>query len=115
MKKRYWLLLEKSDDTRVSKGIDRYFDKTGEVYNYDSMAPNHKQLASGDYVVLRKENKILGVGLCGKFGRAQGRRYTDGVQNVSRQILESVITRVLLGNAVRASMNSRLQGKRLLR
>jgi ribosomal protein L37AE/L43A len=65
MSDRYWLLLEKSDDTRVSKGIDGYRDKTGELYNYDSLVPNHKQLGSGDYVVLRKENDILGIGRVG--------------------------------------------------
>jgi hypothetical protein len=62
MSKNYWLLLEKSDDTRVSKGIDGYQDQTGESYHYDSLVPNHKNLASGDSVVLRKENEILGIG-----------------------------------------------------
>lgn len=58
----YWLLLEKSDDTRVSKGIDGYRDHTGEAYQYDSLVPNHKNLSEGDFIVLRKENKILGIG-----------------------------------------------------
>ena len=62
MIERYWLLLEKSDDTRISKGIDGYLDKTGEAYHYDSLVPNHKQLGRGNYVVLRKENDILGIG-----------------------------------------------------
>ena len=62
MNGRYWLLLEKSDDTRISKGIDGYQDKTGESYHYDSLVPNHKQLGTDDYVVLRKENEILGIG-----------------------------------------------------
>ena len=62
MSKNYWLLLEKSDATRISKGIDGYQDQTGESYHYDSLVPNHKNLASGDSVVLRKENEILGVG-----------------------------------------------------
>lgn len=62
MSKNYWLLLEKSDETRVSKGIDGYQDQTGESYHYDSLVPNHKNLASGDSVVLRKENEILGIG-----------------------------------------------------
>lgn len=70
MNNRYWLLLEKSDDTRISKGIDGYQDKTGELYNYDNLVPNHKQLGSGDYVFLRKENDILGVGRVGDI--AQG-------------------------------------------
>jgi ribosomal protein L37AE/L43A len=69
MSDRYWLLLEKSDDTRISKGIDGYQDKTGELYNYDSLVPNHKQLGSGDYVVLRKENDILGVGRVGHISQ----------------------------------------------
>ena len=59
---RYWLLLEKSDETRISKGIDGYQDRTGESYHYDSLVPNHKNLKSGDFVVLRKEDEILGVG-----------------------------------------------------
>jgi ribosomal protein L37AE/L43A len=62
---KYWLLLEKSDETRISKGIDGYQDKTGESYHYDSLVPNHKNLRSGDLVVLRKENLILGVGKIG--------------------------------------------------
>jgi hypothetical protein len=61
----HWLLLEKSDETRISKGIDGYQDQTGEFYQYDSLVPNHKNITSGDYVVLRKENEILGVGEIG--------------------------------------------------
>ena len=62
MSKKYWLLLEKSDYTRVSKGIDGYQDQTGKSYQYDNFVPNYKNLASGDRVVLRKENEILGIG-----------------------------------------------------
>lgn len=62
MSNRYWLLLEKSDETRISQGIDGYQDKTGETYHYDSLVPNHKQLGKDDYVVLRKEDDILGIG-----------------------------------------------------
>ena len=65
MSKNYWLLLEKSDETRISKGIDGYQDQTGESYHYDSLVPNHKNLATDDFVVLRKENEILGVGKIG--------------------------------------------------
>ena len=65
MNNRYWLLLEKSDDSRTSKGIDPYFDKTGEFYNYDSLVPNHRQLGVGDYVILRKERHIVGIGRIG--------------------------------------------------
>ena len=50
----YWLLLEKSDATRVSKGIDGYRDSTGESYHYDSLVPNY-----------RKEDDIIGVGTIG--------------------------------------------------
>ena len=58
----YWLLLEKSDETRISKSFDGYQDVTGEVYFYDSLVPNHTKLAPGDSIVLRKDKKILGVG-----------------------------------------------------
>ncbi len=61
----YWLLLEKSDETRVSKGIDGYRDTTGESYHYDSLVPNHLNVATGDFAVLRKENEIIGVGTIG--------------------------------------------------
>ena len=59
---KYWLLLAKSDDTRISKGIDSYQDETGEVYRYDSLVGNHKQLSKGDVIVLRKEDQIIGLG-----------------------------------------------------
>ncbi|VFQ46898.1 protein NO VEIN domain-containing protein [Desulfoluna butyratoxydans] len=62
-----WLLFEKSDKTRISKGIDGYQDKTGTVYNYDSLVPNHKNLKSDDLVILRKEDKIIGVGGIGSI------------------------------------------------
>ena len=57
-----WLLLEKSEETRISKGIDKYKDETGKTYLYDSFVPNHKNLHADDFVVLRKENVIVGVG-----------------------------------------------------
>ena len=69
--KKYWLLLEKSDETRVSKGIDAYQDKTGELYHYDSLVPNHKNIATGDSVVLRKENEILGIGEVAQISKSE--------------------------------------------
>jgi len=62
MASRWWLLLEKSDETRVSQGIDAYRDETGRAYHYDSKVPNYKNLQPGDGVVIRKENEILGTG-----------------------------------------------------
>lgn len=62
MSKNHWLLLEKSDETRVSKGIDGFHDQNGKCYRYDNLVHNYKNLASGDSVVLRKENEILGIG-----------------------------------------------------
>lgn len=69
---RCWLLLEKSDETRVSKGIDGYLDKTGGSYCYDSFVPNYKRLKGGDWVVIRKEDEILGVGKVGPISEASG-------------------------------------------
>ena len=46
MSANYWLILEKSDETWVSKGIDGYQDQTGESYHYDSLVPNHKNLVT---------------------------------------------------------------------
>jgi ribosomal protein L37AE/L43A len=64
---KYWLLLEKSDETRISKGIDGYRDLTGELYQYDSLVPNYKQVSTGDVVVLRKESDIIGIGMVGEI------------------------------------------------
>jgi ribosomal protein L37AE/L43A len=61
MASKWWLLLEKSDETRISQGIDPYMDDTGRTYRYDSLVPNHKNLAVNDGVVIRKENEILGT------------------------------------------------------
>ena len=63
----YWLILEKSDETRISKGIESYKDRTGEVYHYDSLVPNHKNIKIRDRVVLRKENNIIGIGTISKI------------------------------------------------
>jgi hypothetical protein len=62
MAHKWWLLLEKSDETRVSKGIDAYRDETGRAYHYDSKVPNHRNLQASDGVVIRKESAIIGTG-----------------------------------------------------
>ncbi|MBU4506661.1 MAG: DUF3883 domain-containing protein, partial [Gammaproteobacteria bacterium] len=62
-----WLLLEKSDANRISKGIDGYRDMTGESYNYDSFVPNHTNIAVGDFVVLRLDDQIVGIGRVGSI------------------------------------------------
>ena len=69
MSMNYWLLLEKSDETRISKGIDGYQDQTGKFYQFDSLVPNYKNLAAGDFIVLRKENEILGIGTIGEISK----------------------------------------------
>ena len=61
----YWLLLEKSYETRVSKGSDGYKDSTGQFYHYDSLVPNFKNIKTGDSAVFRVENKIIGIGTIG--------------------------------------------------
>ena len=37
------LLLEKSDENKISSGIGSYSDTTGIKYNYDNLVPNHKK------------------------------------------------------------------------
>jgi ribosomal protein L37AE/L43A len=66
----YWLLLEKSDETRVSKGIDGYRDTTGKYYYYDSLVPNFRNVSIGDSIVIRKENEILGIGRIGSISES---------------------------------------------
>jgi len=62
-----WLLLEKSDGNRISKGIDDYRDKMGESYNYDNFVPNHTKISSGDFVILRLDDHIVGIGRIGSI------------------------------------------------
>ena len=64
---RLWLLFQKSDETRISQGIDAYADHAGKVYAYDSLVPNHKQLSADDRIVLRVEDAIVGVGIIAKI------------------------------------------------
>ena len=66
-----WLLLEKSDETRISKGIDAYHDATGSRYHYDSLVPNHKNLATNDIVLIRKEDQIVGWGVIGPIATSE--------------------------------------------
>ncbi len=64
------LLLEKSDETRISSGIDSYSDNTGIKYNYDNLVPNHKKIKPNDFVIIRKENKIVGTAEVARVVRA---------------------------------------------
>ena len=68
----FWLLLEKSDETRVSNSFDGYDDTTGEIYNYDSLVPNHLNLRENDTVLIRKENSIIGYGIIGNISKKDG-------------------------------------------
>lgn len=74
MASKWWLLLEKSNETRVSQGIDAYRDETGRAYHYDSLVPNHRNLTAGDNVVIRKENEIIGTGFIDDIS------VTDGIK-----------------------------------
>jgi len=56
-----FLILEKSDETRISIGIDGYSDDTGITYNYDNLVPNYKKVKRNDLVIIRKENEIVGT------------------------------------------------------
>jgi len=68
----FWLLLEKSDETRVSNSFDSYDDSTGEIYNYDSFVPNHLNHSENDTVLIRKENSIIGYGMIGNISKKDG-------------------------------------------
>lgn len=72
MNNNIWLLLEKSDETRVSKGIVGYKDRTGEVYHYDSLVPNNKKIREDDIIIVRKENDILGFGTIESISSSPG-------------------------------------------
>ena len=61
-KNKIWLILEKSDETRISQSFSNYEDTTGEIYNYDSDVQNSEKIQKNDIIILRKENVILGFG-----------------------------------------------------
>lgn len=61
------MFLEKSHDTSVTQWIGGYRDKTGLEYRYDSLVPNYRNLGSGDFVNVRKENRIVGTSIIGKI------------------------------------------------
>lgn len=57
---RAWLLLSFGDDRQYA-GNPGYLDEPRRVYQYDSFVPNHKQVAEGDYVLIRDHNRLQGV------------------------------------------------------
>ena len=67
-----WLLLEKTPETMISKGIDKYSDVTGKAYHYDSLVPNYKRLKAGDLVVLRTNDRIYGTGMISNISSMEG-------------------------------------------
>ena len=71
MKKiKYWLILEKSEETRISHSFDSYDDTTGEIYNYDNSVPNYRNVNRGDLIIIRKENQIVGSGTIEKIDKS---------------------------------------------
>jgi putative restriction endonuclease len=57
---RIWLLAAFGDERQYA-GNAGYADILRSEYKYDSQVPNHLQLSSGDVVVLRGRDKMLGV------------------------------------------------------
>lgn len=55
-----WLILEKSQETIISSGIEGYKDLTGKEYECDSMVPNSKNLKVNDFIMFRKEKHVIG-------------------------------------------------------
>ena len=62
IKKRIWLIIEKSQDTKDQRASTDYQDITGKLYNYDSNVANFKNVKENDILILRKENTIHGFG-----------------------------------------------------
>lgn len=59
---RAWVLLTLGDDRQYAGNLG-YEDDPTAVYRYDSLVPNHRQLAVGDTVILRDRTTILGSGI----------------------------------------------------
>lgn len=55
-----WLLITVGDERQYGGNLG-YQDELEHVYRYDSDVPNHKQLRSGDVVVLRDRQRALGL------------------------------------------------------
>jgi ribosomal protein L37AE/L43A len=69
-----WLLLEKTKESRVSYSFDDYADTTGEIYSYDNFVPNFKNLKPDHFVLIRKENEMVGSGYIGKITTSNGKK-----------------------------------------
>lgn len=71
---RYWLLFEKSPEHVSTPNIEAYDDITGQLYSYDNSVPNHKSLSANDYVVIRKNNTIVGSAIVDKISSKPGKK-----------------------------------------
>jgi putative restriction endonuclease len=57
---RVWLLLSFGNN-RQHAGNPGYADQISQVYHYDSLVPNCRQLAEGDLVLLQDKEQLLGI------------------------------------------------------
>ncbi|MBT1890751.1 hypothetical protein KK001_20730, partial [Enterobacter roggenkampii] len=59
--KRAWAFKTISKKELVYRGNDGYDDNPFELYSYDNLVANHKQVESGDIVVIYNRKHVIGV------------------------------------------------------
>lgn len=59
--KRAWAFKTISKKEQVYRGNDGYDDNPSESYSYDNLVANHKQVESGDIVVIYNRKQVIGV------------------------------------------------------
>lgn len=59
--KRAWAFKTISKKELVYRGNDGYDDNPFESYSYDNLVPNHKQVESGDVVIIYNRKHVIGV------------------------------------------------------
>lgn len=74
---RSWLLLSFGDNRQYA-GNPGYADEPRRLYRYDSYVPNHKQVGTGDFVLVRDHYKLQGI------ARIERIRVASGVKQRSR-------------------------------
>jgi hypothetical protein len=71
---RAWSLISIDEGARQYGGNEGYDDQLSSRYEYDSAVANHKQLSSGDLVLIRGRSKLLGVARISEITSAAGQK-----------------------------------------
>ncbi len=76
-RRRVWLLLSFGDDRQYAGNLG-YADEPRRLYRYDSFVPNNKQVAKGDFALMRDQDRLQGI------ARIEKIRVSTGTKERSR-------------------------------